>query len=127
MQPFAMHRFQGCKASLEILCINFWGELCPPLAPIIKHILPRCLIQQSSKYVFKICSVTLIDYDYKRYFRLQGCLVCKSDGSESKVMLLMYIFMRCDCLTAQFQGSRWFYHVLLLLTRSHGLWEKRFD
>ena len=27
MQPFVMHRFQGCKASLESLCINFGGEL----------------------------------------------------------------------------------------------------
>ena len=27
MQPFAMHRFQGCRASLKSLCINFGGEL----------------------------------------------------------------------------------------------------
>ena len=27
MQPFVMHHFQGCKASLESLCINFGGEL----------------------------------------------------------------------------------------------------
>ena len=27
MQPFVMHRFQGCRASLESLCINFRGEL----------------------------------------------------------------------------------------------------
>ena len=27
MQPFVMHRFQGCRASLESLCINFGGEL----------------------------------------------------------------------------------------------------
>ena len=27
MQPFVMHSFQGCKASLESLCINFGGEL----------------------------------------------------------------------------------------------------
>ena len=26
MQPFVMHRFQRCRASLEILCINFRGE-----------------------------------------------------------------------------------------------------
>ena len=27
MQPFVMHYFQGCRASLESLCINFRGEL----------------------------------------------------------------------------------------------------
>ena len=27
MQPFVMHHFQGCRASLESLCINFRGEL----------------------------------------------------------------------------------------------------
>ena len=27
MQLFVMHRFQGCRASLESLCINFGGEL----------------------------------------------------------------------------------------------------
>ena len=27
MQPFVMHHFQGCRASLESLCINFGGEL----------------------------------------------------------------------------------------------------
>ena len=27
MQPFAMHHFQGCKATLKTLCINFGGEL----------------------------------------------------------------------------------------------------
>ena len=27
MPPFVMHHFQGCRASLESLCINFGGEL----------------------------------------------------------------------------------------------------
>ena len=27
MQPFVMYYFQGCRASLESLCINFGGEL----------------------------------------------------------------------------------------------------
>ena len=27
MQPFVMQHFQGCRASLESLCINFGGEL----------------------------------------------------------------------------------------------------
>ena len=27
MKPFVMHYFQGCRASLESLCINFRGEL----------------------------------------------------------------------------------------------------
>ena len=27
MQHFVMHHFQGCRASLESLCINFGGEL----------------------------------------------------------------------------------------------------
>ena len=27
IQPFVVHRFQGCRASLESLCINFRGEL----------------------------------------------------------------------------------------------------
>ena len=27
MQPFVMHHFQGCRTSLESLCINFGGEL----------------------------------------------------------------------------------------------------
>lgn len=27
MQPFVMHRFQGCRASLESICMNFGGEL----------------------------------------------------------------------------------------------------
>ena len=39
----------------------------------------------------------------------------------------LLVFMGRDCLRAQFQGSRWFYHVQSLLTNSHRLWEERFD
>ena len=46
MQPFVMHRFQGCKASLESLCINFGGELSTiaTLMFIVLHVLLNDLV-----------------------------------------------------------------------------------
>ena len=47
MQPFEMHRFQGCKASLESLCINFGGELSTitTLMFVVLHVLLNDLVR----------------------------------------------------------------------------------
>ena len=47
MQPFVMHRFQGCRASLESLCINFRGELSTiaTLMFIVLHVLLNDLVR----------------------------------------------------------------------------------
>ena len=47
MEPFVMHHFQGCGASLESLCINFGGELSTiaTLMFVVLHVLLNDLVR----------------------------------------------------------------------------------
>ena len=47
IQPFVVHRFQGCRASPESLCINFRGELSTiaTLMFIVLHVLLNDLVR----------------------------------------------------------------------------------